>query len=292
MKHAAAIVLAALLLAAMPGCEDQPPFDYEPMPYVEGYLFVDRPIEGIVVAMSQSLAQPYDQGAAVVRDAEVVVAADGASYTLAFRPEGDGGSYFLPDTTVLVKPSTVYALTVRFPGGKTVTAETVTPERIAWTRPPADILQYPSDTVRLPTPDSLRISWTPGSTVEYIVRVRCLDTAAYGAYLTPPTAEANGRTNNLSMYETAERKTFYSTTRWGFLQATVTPTVWTAFRWYGRNAVAILSPDRCFIDWFKLTRWSGNPQYNRTYSNINGGTGVFGSASLVEKEVFLRKRVK
>jgi hypothetical protein len=286
----ALFVLPLLLLFS--SCEDAPPNSFVPVPYVEGYLFVDRPIEGIVVATSQSLAVPYDQAAGMVGDAEVQISDGSASYQLVYRVVNGLGSYWYPDSTVLVKPGMRYTLSVRLKNGTVLGASTLTPERIEWTKPPSPVLQYPSDTVRLTSPDSLRIAWTPGNGVEYIIRVQCLDTLAYGAYLLPPTDEANGRTNNFGQIETAERKTFYSTTRWGFIQATGVPTVWTAFRWYGRNNIAIISPDVHFLDWFKMTKFSGNPQYNPQFSNITGGTGVFASAAIVEREVFLRKRVK
>ena len=273
-------------------CEDAPPNSFVPVPYVEGYLFVDRPIDGVVVAMSQSLAVPYDQPSGMIADADVQVSDGSSSYQLAYRVVNGHGSYWYPDTSVLVKPGTRYTLSVRLKNGTVLGASTLTPERIEWTKPPSPVLQYPSDTVRLTSPDSLRIAWTPGNGVEYIIRVQCLDTLAYGAYLLPPTDEANGRTNNFGQIETAERKTFYSTTRWGFIQATGVPTVWTAFRWYGRNSIAIISPDVHFLNWFKMTKFSGNPQYNPQFSNITGGTGVFASAAIVEREVFLLKRVK
>jgi hypothetical protein len=284
--------IALLLLCGVPGCEDQPPFAYEPVPYVEGYLFVDQPIDGITVAWSQSLGVPYDAAAAMERNAIVTVSTDSAVYPLTYHEHRGIGSYRCADSTILVRPRTRYTLSVQLPDGRALSAETVTPERIAWTRPPQPLLQYPSDTLTLPSPDSLRVSWTQGNTVEFLIRVRCVDTAGYGAYLAPPTDELNGRTNNLASFETPERRTFYGTTRWGFVQTTQAPTVWTAFRWYGRNAVAILAPDKHFMDWFKLTRFSGNPQYNAEYSNIRGGAGVFGSAAVAESEVFLRKRMK
>ena len=279
-----------LLLAASSGCEDTPPNAYVPVPYVEAYLVVDRPIEGVVVLMSQALSQAYEQSAALVRDAEVTIGTDGATYPLIFS-EADG-AYAYPDSTVKVLPATRYTLTVRLKDGTVITAETNTPARIEWISGPDNVLQYPSDTTKLFSPDSLRIAWTQGSTKEFLVRVRCLDTLAYGSLLEPPTEETNSRTNNLDKFETPESRTFYGTARWGYMQTTAAPTVWTVFKWHGRNEVAILAPDKYFLDWFKLTRFSRSPQFNPEYSNIRGGTGVFGSAALVTKEVFLLKRVK
>ncbi|MBL0175147.1 MAG: DUF4249 family protein [Ignavibacteria bacterium] len=295
MKHSLATTFAifgAAALLLLSACEDAPPNSFVPVPFVEAYLFVDRPIEGIVIASSQSLSAPFEYESGMLADADVQLSGGGNTYALAYRVVNGAGSYWYPDTTALIQPSTAYTLTVRLKDGGVMTASTTTPERIAWMRKPAKLLQYPTDTTKLQSPDSLRIQWTPGNTQEFIIRIQCLDTLAYGAYLTPPTNEDNGRTNNLSNFETPKRNSFYSTTRWGFIQATGVPTVWTGFRWYGRNAVAIIAPDKPFLDWFKMTRFSGNPQYNPQFSNIRGGTGIFASASLIEEELFLLKRVK
>jgi hypothetical protein len=292
VRQSRGVLFVLPMLLLLTSCEDAPPNSFVPVPYVEGYLFVDRPINGIVVATSQSLAVKYDLPSGMIADADVQISDGGASYQLAYRVVNGVGSYWYPDSTVLVKPATRYTLSVRLKSGAVLGGSTLTPERIEWTKPPRSLLQYPSDTVHLTSPDSLRIAWTPGNGVEYIIRAQCLDTLAYGAYLVPSTDEQNGRTNNFGQIETAERNTFYSTTRWGFVQATGVPTVWTAFRWYGRNNIAILSPDVHFLDWFKMTKFSGNPQYNPQFSNITGGTGIFASAAMVEKELFLLKRVK
>lgn len=292
LKRAAVVLSAFLLLFVASACEDTPPSAYVPVPYVEAYLFVDAPIEGVTVLMSQSLGAPYNHASAVVRDAQVTVAADGIDYPLVFRETSDGGAYAFPDTSVKVKPGTTYTLTVRLKDGAVCTGETVTPQRIGWTRFPYSTLQYPSDTTKLPSPDSLRIAWSAGSNAEFLIRVRCLDTLAYGALLQPPTGEENSRTNNLDDFETPETPTFYGTARWGYLQATSAPTVWNVFKWHGRNEVAIIAPDKHFLNWFKLTRFSGAPQYNEEFSNIRGGTGVFGSAASATREVFLFKRQK
>jgi hypothetical protein len=284
--------LSLFVVALVTGCEDTPPNAYVPVPYVEAYLIVDRPIEGVTVLMSQPLSTAYDQRAALVRDADVTVTANGTTWPLAFRVEGEGGSYACPDTTVTVQPNTTYTLTVRLRDGSTLTGETTTPSRLAWIKPPAATLQYPSDTTKLPSPDSLHITWTPGNNKEYLIRVRCLDTLGYGRFLSPPTDEINGRTNNIDKFETPDEPTFYSVTRWGFVQTTDAPTVWTAFRWYGSNEVAVLAPDKHFLDWFKLTRFSRAPQFNREYSNITGGAGVVGSASVISGDVFLLKRLR
>ncbi len=285
-------LLVSVLVLGMAACEDAPPTDYIPTPFVEAYLIVDEPIRNVIVGVSQPVTQPFDYASMIDAGAEVVLSTEGTDYNLEFKEMNGIGSYFLPDTTISVMPETRYSIHVRTRDGKTVTASTVTPKRIAWIIPPRDLLQYPQDTTVLYSPDSLRISWTRGNSPEYLVRVNVLDTLEYGMYLVPPVSEVNDRTNNIS-FEKPDDPQFYTATRWGFIQANQAPTVWAAFRWYGRNEVAILAPDKALLDWFKATQWGGRSvEYRPEYSNIVGGVGVFGSASVIAKEVFVLKRKK
>lgn len=283
-----------LLLLFVPlifvACEDQPPTDYVPVPFLEGYLIVDEPVEGIVVAVSQPITERFDYGSMMARNAEVVLSANGVDHPLTYVERDGVGTYRSVDTTLRVQPETQYRIRVRMGDGTTMTAETTTPQRITWVIPPRDILQYPQDTTQLFSPDSLRIAWTPGNSPEYIIRVTVLDTLGYGRYLTPPTEEINERTNNLPFEDPGDPQ-FYTRIRWGFIQVSQAPTVWAAFRWYGRSEVAILAPDKALLEWFKATQWGGRSvEYRDQYSNVQGGLGVFGSASVAAKEVLLLKR--
>lgn len=277
---------------AVTACEDQPPTTYDPVPFLEAYLTVDEPVQDIVVAMSQPITEPFAYGDMMIPDAEVTLSAKGVDYELQYVERNGVGSYLFPDSSITVKPETHYEITVRLQDGRTMRAETVTPQRIGWITPPREFLQYPQDTTRLFSPDSLRIEWTPGNSEEYIVRVRVLDTLGYGKYLDPPTVETNERTNNIP-FEEPDDPTFYTFTRWGFVQTSQAPTVWAAFRWFGLNEVAILAPDKPLLDWFKSTQWGGRSvEYRAEYSNVEGGVGIFASASIVRQNVFVLKRKK
>ncbi len=281
------LILSVLIFSA--ACEDQPPTDYVPVPYLEGYLEVDEPIDNVVVAISQPLTVAFDYAGMMARDAEVVVSADGVDFPLTYVEREGGGSYRYADTTYRVQPETRYSIRVRLADGNSMTAETVTPKRIEWIIPPRMVLEYPEDTTSLFSPDSLRISWTPGNSLEYIIRATVLDTLGYGEYLTPATEEINARTNNIP-FEEPDDANFYTSTRWGFVQTSQAPTVWAAFRWYGRNEIAILAPDKALLDWFKATQWGGRSvEYRPEYSNVQGGVGVFGSASIITQDLLLLK---
>ncbi len=288
--------LLALLLAALvvvlgaSGCEEAPPSAYTPVPFVTGYLFVDQPITDVQVMMTQPLTEVFTYANGMISDARVTIEGGGGTHVLSYRVVDGVGRYELADTSVKVLPETMYRLRVELRDGTVLTGETTTPARFAWVRTPRPVVQYPKDTVNLPTSDSLRIEWTPSNIREYLVRARCLDTLGYGTYLSPQTDEVNGRTNNIGQWEGPDEPTFYSTTRWGFLQSTVVNTVWSAFRWHGRHEIAILAPDANMIAWFKATQFARNPEYRGQFGSIRGGLGVFGSASLVSSELFLLKR--
>ncbi len=278
-----AILLALLFVSS---CEDAPPTDYLPRPYVQGYLLVGEPIQDIIVAVSQPIDQPYDFGSSLVRNAEVQIQVDERIIPLVFREQPGGGSYVSVDSSIRVQPQTTYKLFIRMPDGAVVRAETTTPAIIAWLDSPPDRVQYPRDTTRLAADDSLSVSWTSGGSTDFLVRVMALDTVGYGGYLSPATSEPNARTNNRG-----ERRSInYSLTRWGYTAQSRTQIAWSSFSWFGRNDIAIFSPDRWFLKWFKSVQFSRlSPEYDPQESNISGGIGVFGSAAVISKEMFVQK---
>ncbi|MFZ1731673.1 MAG: DUF4249 family protein [Bacteroidota bacterium] len=273
-------------LAAFTACEDAPPTDYSPRPYVQGYLLVGEPIEDIIVAMSQPIDQPYDYSASLVSNADVSIEVNGQTLALAYRELAGGGSYFCPDSSIRVLPETKYRLVVRMPGGAVVYAETTTPKTIDWTIQPAGLVQYPQDTTSLPQSDSLRMVWTPGNSAEYLLSVLALDTLGYGMYLDPPGADVNARTNSRG----EKRGTTYSLTQWVYAPQSRMRLAWNAFTWFGRNEITVFAPDYWFLEWFKSVQFSRiSAEYDQQESNIIGGLGVFGSASILRKEVFVQK---
>lgn len=289
------IALAFVLFTA---CEDVPPTDYEARPFVQGYLLVGEPFQDIVVALSQPIDRVYDYPGSLVRDAEVSIEFDGRTIPLRFREgPGGGGGYHSADSSLRVLPGTTYRLFVRMPGGGIVRAETKTPRSIEWILEPPARLQYPKDTTRLAATDSLRMRWTPGGTTEYLVRVMILDTMDYGRYLEPPTAEANARSGGSgsgggpgSGGHGGKESVNYSVTRWSFVAQDRFQIPWTSFSWFGRHEIAVFAADRWFLEWFKSVQFSRlSPEYDPQESNIAGGLGVFGSASVVRRELFLLK---
>lgn len=285
-RLAIATAVAALLFTAT-GCEDLPPDSYIPQYVLEGYMLVDKPMAGIRLTRSQSVTDTFKFEKGVVPNADVKIIAGGNVYQLQYRGSNRSGEYFYPDTTVTVQPNTTYNIEVRIPDGAMLTAQATTPERIAWINPPKSVLQYPVDTLNLPSPDSLKLRWTtaPG-VVEYLISVRCDDTLEYGKYLEPSTGERNRRIER--SYE-KDVPLYNDVSRWGFLPHNEVATVWSAFKWFGRSTVTVYAADNTMSRWFKLTHFGANPTFDPLYSNVTGGLGIFAAASIVEAQSFVLK---
>jgi hypothetical protein len=277
------------LLLAFAGCEDPAPTDYIPQNVVTAYLIVDAPIQGITVSRSQAVADSFKYANSVIRDADVRIIEGEQVHQLQYRNDHNNiGQYYLPDTSMLVKPETRYRLEITLSDGGRITGETVTPARVAWVKPPHQMLQYPADTANLPSPDSLSFAWTAmQGTREYIISVSCLDSLEYGRYLAPATAEKNRRTS--SVINQNARRRYNETTRWAFVQTTKLPLVWFAYKWYGLHELTLYAPDPNMVEWFKQTRFGPN-EFNALLSTVRGdGIGVFGSASVVRQQQFVLK---
>ena len=280
--------LFALNILGLASCEDPVAFDYIPEYAVEAYLLVDEPITGVMITKSQPVADTFVYENSIVRDAKVHIIRDQRdTLTLQFYPSGRGGEYRLPDSNLLIQPSTRYDLLVVLPDGKRVRGTTYTPKRVEWINAPRSVLQYPVDTLNLFAPDSLSISWTPIEGIpEYLIAISCLDTIGYGKYLDPPTLDSNRKIFRF-FRRNPDNPRLRELTLYGFIQGTKAPVVWTAFRWYGKHKLSIFAPDPNFVKWFKAG-WGGN-QYDYRLASVEGGLGVFASGSYVEQETFLLK---
>lgn len=294
MKHLRSIIKSsalAVLLIILASCSDDVPTGYTSEYVVEGYLFVNQPIKGIIISRSLPTTDTFKFENSIVKDATVEITGGGETYQLVFRTTARGGEYFLPDTTKLIKEKTTYDLKVTTKDGRSMTATTITPQHIDWLpgKAPKLVYQYPADTINLPTHDSLLIEWSKSEAIdEYLISIQALDTLEYGKYLNPPTAELNRRMERF--YDQPGTPQYIETTQYGFLQATSSKVVWNAFRWFGKHTVTVYAADDNFNRWFK-SRWTGN-QYDPKLGSIKGGIGVFGSASVASQTFFLLKSGK
>ena len=279
-------ILSLLLITVILfGCQDLPPSVYEPKVYVESYLIVDHPVEHIKIMTTQSLTDSFNLEKSFIRDADVFIHYNNKSLKLVSDANGIDG-YYYPDTTIKVLPKTEYELEVTLKNGSTITGKTFTPDRFNWINIPATTLHYPKDTINFSdATDTMKVSWERvQNAIYYLIRITCLDTALYGKYLTPPTADSNRRV--YKPFSNPKRPSYRSKQTWGFVPINEVPIVWTFFKWYGKHRISILVPDFNFLKWSLQYFQAG--QYDPLLGNIKGdGIGVFGSASEVDAEFFL-----
>ena len=266
-------------------CEDAVPNDYQPKTMVEGYLIVDEPIGRIIVLRTQPVRDSFNYANSLIRDAAVRIIGDDRIFDLVIDSDGEYG-YYYPDVTYLVKPNTSYQLEVRLADGTLITGSTETPSRFNWVKKNPKLMQYPIDTINLPLNDSLRIEWEKVPNVSFCgISVKCLDSLNYGMYLNPPTEELNRRMYR--PFQGDESWRFQEMTSFSLIQATKTPVVWWAFRWFGLHEVSIIVPEWDMVMW--MMQAFASPEYNPLLSNVEGGMGVFTSCSMVKDTVFVLK---
>ncbi|MEN6511300.1 MAG: hypothetical protein ABFD00_05640 [Chloroherpetonaceae bacterium] len=273
MKRILQITAFIIFIVFLTSCEDAAPTNYVPTYFVEALLIVDEPIKDIRVLISQPLADSFIYDNSILRNAKVQITEADKVYDLTILPTGPNG-YYYPDTNYKVKPNTNYKLKVVLENGTEITGETTTPNPFGWITRPDYYVQYPLDTINLPSP--FYIQWELISNVSYyIVSIRSLDSLNYGKYLEPPTDEKNRRiTRPYEMREAYYRDLSY----WVIVPSSKVPVVWTVFKWYGLHEVSVYAPDFNFLRWMVQTMTG---EINPLLSSVKGAFGYFGSASVI-----------
>ncbi len=280
------IILLGIAVLLLSSCEDEPPTEYTPYNYIEAILLVDEPVTGLRIIETQPIDIKYSYENAAIKDAVVKLKSGGETIDLVYA-DGENPGYMDPDSHI-VQPNSVYDLEVTFPDGSKAAGRTYTPGRFDWIIKPKDILYFPKDTINLPGADSLKISWEEASFLGiYLLSVKCLDTLEYGKYLEPPTNEMNRRTFSLFNDNDSE---YYEIKNWVMMANTETPTVWMAFKWFGKQQIELYAPDYNYYRWFmQANNMQGSTEYVPLLTSVEGAIGVFGSASVIRYESFLVK---
>ncbi|MCX7880261.1 MAG: DUF4249 domain-containing protein [Ignavibacteria bacterium] len=272
------------------GCEDSPPTDYIPQYYVEAFLIVDEPIDGIKLMRTQPLTDTFELAKALIKNATVKIKNEKREFLLEFRDTGNSTnwSYFYPDTSIKIEPNTTYFLEILTPDGKKITGKTTTPSRFFWTNRPPDTLYYPKDSVKFTDKAPVKIRWSSVQNVlYYLIMLKCIDTLEYGKYLNPPSDEKNRRVYNPFYEETEGRREYFETTIWDAMPNIEYPIFWVIFKWFGKHKIVVYSPDFNFLRW--VVQHFRSSQVIPLLSSVDGAIGVFGSASKIEAEFFLVK---
>lgn len=276
-------LIFGILFLILTGCEDPLPTDYIPQYYVEAFLIVDEPINMIRIERTQPLTDSFKLSNALVRDAIVKIYVDEKEFVLDYRDTGDVDhrGYFYSDTTYKVEPNKLYRLEVITSDGKRITGQTQTPDIFKWEKLPPDTLVYPKDTINFKDTPPVKIKWTPvRNMLYYLVVARCLDTLEYGMYLNPSTDVKNRRIYNPNPTEDAD------VTNWDAIPNIEYPLFWLLFKWYGKQRIYVYAPDYNFLRWV-LQHFRGS-QINPLLSSVDGAIGVFGSASRISADLFLK----
>lgn len=263
-------------------CEDKPTSDYIENHIIDALLIVNQPIKNINVIKTQPIFDKYEHANAIVKDATVQIEGDGQIFNLKYVPKDtiQIGSYEY-NNEYLVKPNTLYKLKVVLNDGKVITGETITPNIFDWTKPPKNIVQYPKDTMKLPSTDT--IAWSKIAGIDYyIIGLICQDTINYGKYLEPPTEELNRRAGFIRGENYYKEISSYAA-----IPNHRLPVVWRFFKWYGKHKISIYAPDYNYLRWFlqMISKQSIDP----LLSSVEGAYGYFGSASMIQDTFFLMK---
>lgn len=283
MKILNKLTLFVLFSLFIISCEDIAPTEYTPKYIVQGLLVVGEPINNIMLFQTQSLRDSFVYDNSIIRTADIKIAGDGRLFQLVF--DNATKKYIYPDTTYKVKELTHYSIEIKTPDGKILKSNTFTPKSIQWIKRPERFLQYPLDTINLPS--NYRISWTKSDTIQfYLIRIKHLDTLEYGKYLDPPTEEKNRRI----MRPWINRPQYYfrEITNWAFLPTTEVPVVWNSFKWFGLTEVKIYAPDPNYLKW-TLQNFTTR-DFNQLLNTIEGDAfGTFGSAATITDTSFILK---
>lgn len=283
MKTLRYSILTLMLGLFIISCEDVAPTEYTPKYIVQGLLTVGEPINDIALFQTQSLRDSFIYENSIFKTADVKIIGDNRTFQLVF--DNNRNRYIFPDTTYKVKELTNYSLEIKTPDGKILTSKTYTPKSINWINRPDKTIQYPLDTINLPS--NYKISWTKSDTIQfYLIRIRPLDTLEYGKYLNPPTDEKNRRI----MRSWIRRPEYYfrETTTWAFLPTTDVPVVWNSFKWFGLTEVKIYAPDANYLKW-TLQSFAVR-DFNQLLNSIDGDAfGTFGSVATITDTTFVLK---
>lgn len=269
--------------------------DYIAQNIISSLLIVNDTVKGVKVFKSQPLNKPYDITGSMIKDASVALIEQPGNIRipLTFRiiDSLGNGEYYSADG-VKVKRNTTYNLEVKFADGSSASGTTTTPDSVYWERTPSAIAQFPIDTLRQPSTDTLFWNTKSTSQFEYLLSITTLDTLEYGKYLNPPTQEKNRRTSSLiNRFANPSTNDYFEQTNWAFLVNNNTPYVWAVFKWFGKHKIVLYAPDVNMSKWFKLNQFQGNEKnYDPNQGSIKGNAiGVCGSASVTSAEVFVLK---
>ena len=95
---------------------------------VDAVLIVDQSLPPVHLYETAALDQPYQRSEVAVKDAKIIITTDQNSYE--YQPVADSIGLYVPIESVMISPNTSYTLEVDLPDGRKIRASTETPDRI------------------------------------------------------------------------------------------------------------------------------------------------------------------
>lgn len=262
---------------------------------VDALLLVDQPLPPIYLRRTQDPDTPYSPLAAAVGGARIVLSTDGATYAYAADPDSLG-RYLPPPDAADVQPQTTYGLRVET-DADTLRAQTTTPPRLRLREvvlldeetlePKRRLLTFaesgdavydaPENRLRY-LDDLVEIRFEPIDAVAYQLALFSLDPASDfiidADFLDEDDIEEFERQGSSPPLDIDDGNARLP---------------WFAVAWEGRHLFKVLAIDR---NWFDYVRT--NPEeaggfaagglagdnFERPLFNVEGGIGLFGSASV------------
>lgn len=304
MRRFPLFLLAALVLA---GC-DLAEEDFRPEVVVEGFLFADEPLPAIRLSETAPFGATYSFENYALSGADVRIVlldeAGGEERSVPFAEVPDAPGTYLPDTTDFpasrVLPGRRYRLEARLPdrpdlvpAGESVRAETTVPDSFRVVTPPPDTVAYD---VFGPGPAfDVTPSETPGRQAVYLFTVTALDPGTYG--LTPTIASLIEDTDaDPADFVNSSSPVLNEGNYDRNPDGTITIRVpWLAIAYFGPNRFTLHALDDAAYDFLRSRTAQFSPttlspgEIQDVLSNVENGTGVFGSFARVSVEVFVQE---
>jgi len=308
MRRSPLFLLAALLLALpLAGC-DLAEEDFRPEVVVEGFLFANEFLPAIRLSETAPFSATYSFEEYALSGADVRIVlldeAGGEELSVPFTEAPDVPGTYVPDTTdylvYLVRPGRRYRFEARLPGrpdlvppGEIVRAETTVPDSFRIATPPPDTVAYD---VSGPGPAfDVTPSETPGRQAVFLFTVTALDPDTYGLTLTIASLIEDTDADPADFVNSSSpvlNEGNYDRNPDGTITIRVP---WLAIAYFGPNRFTLHALDDAAYDFIRSRTAQFSPttlspgEIQDVLSNVENGTGVFGSFARVSTEIFVQE---
>lgn len=252
---------------------------FSPQIVVQGYLYANEPLDSIVVR--QTIPIGSSTGNDRVSGAKITLSVGDSNYYLHEDQSYSPGGRYIGDSTIIIQPGKTYSLMVEALG-QVATASTTVP------------LAIHLDSAKL---NGQSLLLTNTDTISYPVQVDSLSSPGVHLWWSPSPGSAGYGLEALSLDSTADTILDAVSSDLGdsgatgryrfFIESTDEQVVWIQFTRYGLNVIRTLALDQNYEDYILGLYLSGS-QFNNSTLHVNGGLGVFGSASRATMKVFLK----